>query len=822
MLETIINSFQECNALLTKLKTEISPNPISFLVHTSEIVSSLRIKSEKYIEITEKVINNLLKPSTERDNDNIIDHFLEHDPGKRKQVESLSQRKYLLSLGPCQPKLAKYPKNSDISPKKQNQFTSVWFTEYPHLEYSIVNDAVYCFICTLFPKGPNRQFADPAWVENGVRAWSKMKSRGKQKPGKLTQHFTSLSHKSALDDFSNFLNSSNHIDCLLNKSNRVQAIELDHKKRFHQDILCMLFDISRTLARQGLAYRGDGDEQNSNFNQIVLLLSRHSPVMKRWLEEKSFRNHKTTYLSHDSQNEFIKLLADDVKKTIIKDVTHAGIYSVMADTTPDISRSDQLSVCVRYIDSLGDVSERLLEVCQTKDKTGLGVAEKIYEVLVENSLPVENIAFQSYDYASSMSGRINGTQQKLSELAGHMIPFIPCQAHRLNTFLEHSCDASILICDLFSTLENLYVFFSASTKRHILLKSKLATIENSLQLRNLSKTRWTARAESIKAVWVSFEIIIETLQEIINLQGMDKNTRNQALGLVKKLLSFDFVVSLLFMKNIMYKTKILTEKLEATELNILDALMLIDYSISSLNEMNSDDTATNNLVSSAITFSEQLGIDPVSDFNRHHRKRLLPKRIDQNPNTQCSIDLPTFYRVEFKKVLNNLIVLLNEHLKKSLVTFEPMITLFKMPWKQICSTENVKKVIELFPPGCKDFKMNDYDGVIAELKVLDHQCNVKKLDSLTKIFKLSEDCKTCLPTANKLCRLVLTAPVSTASNERAFSKLKIVKNYLRSTMGADRLQHLMLLYSNKDILDCIDLKSSVKSWSLLKERRIII
>jgi len=423
--------------------------------------------------------------------------------------------------------------------------------------------------------------------------------------------------------------------------------------------------------------------------------------MKRWLDEKSFRNHKTTYLSHDSQNEFIKLLADDVKKTIIKDVTDAGIYSVMANTTPDISRSDQLSVCIRYIDSLGDVSERLLEVCQANDKTGLGVAERIYEVLVENGLLVQNIAFQSYDYASSMSGRINGTQQKLSELAGHMIPFIPCQPHRLNTFIEHSCDASILISDLFSTLENVYVFFSASTKRHIHLKSKLVTLENTSQLRNLSKTRWTARAESIKAVWVSFEIIIETLQEIINLQNVDKNTRSQALGLLKKLLSFDFVVSLSFMKNIMYKTKILTEKLEATELNIVDALMLIDYSITSINGMNSDDTSINNLVSRAIKFSVQLGIDAVSDYNRHHRRRLVPKKIDKNPNTQCSIDLPTFYRVEFKNVLNTLLILLNEHLKKSLVTFEPMITLFKIPWKQICSTENIKKVIELFPPGCK-------------------------------------------------------------------------------------------------------------------------
>jgi len=36
-------------------------------------------------------------------------------------------------------------------------------------------------------------------------------------------------------------------------------------------------------------------------------------------------------------------------------------------------------------------------------------------------------------------------------------------------------------------------------------------IEGSLQLRNLSKTRWTARAESIKSVLISLDIIIETL-----------------------------------------------------------------------------------------------------------------------------------------------------------------------------------------------------------------------------------------------------------------------------------------------------------------------
>jgi hypothetical protein len=98
----------------------------------------------------------------------------------------------------------------------------------------------------------------------------------------------------------------------------------------------------------------------------------------------------------------------------------------MADTTPDVSHQDQLSVCLRYVDSSGEVSERLIAVCEALDKTGLGIAEKIKEVLEKNSLSCKNIAFQSYDFASSMSGKINGTQQKLSDLAGHVVCFIPC------------------------------------------------------------------------------------------------------------------------------------------------------------------------------------------------------------------------------------------------------------------------------------------------------------------------------------------------------------------------------------------------------------
>lgn len=99
-----------------------------------------------------------------------------------------------------------------------------------------------------------------------------------------------------------------------------------------------------------------------------------------------------------------------------------------------------------------------------------------------------------------MSGKNLGTQAMLSRIVGHTIPFIPCQAHRTNTFIEHSCSAITTISNFFSVLESLYVFFTSSTKRYYYLNNKLLEVHIKLKLCNLSMTRWTARAESIKTV----------------------------------------------------------------------------------------------------------------------------------------------------------------------------------------------------------------------------------------------------------------------------------------------------------------------------------
>jgi len=71
-------------------------------------------------------------------------------------------------------------------------------------------------------------------------------------------------------------------------------------------------------------------------------------------------------------------------------------------------------------------------------------------------------------------------------------------------------------------------------------------------------------------------------------------------------------------------------------------------------------------------------------------------------------------------------------------------------------------------------------------------------------------------------RIMLTVPVSTASAERSFSKLKLIKNYLRNSMKQERLSGLTMLSIEADLAAKLDYKSIVEDFSKAKSRKTFI
>ena len=78
----------------------------------------------------------------------------------------------------------------------------------------------------------------------------------------------------------------------------------------------------------------------------------------------------------------------------------------------------------------------------------------------------------------------------------------------------------------------------------------------------------------------------------------------------------------------------------------------------------------------------------------------------------------------------------------------------------------------------------------------------------------------CFPNVWIAYRILLTISVTVASVERRFSKLKLIKSYIRSTMSQERLNGLAILSIEKHMPEQIDFNSLIIDFLSKKACRI--
>ena len=71
-----------------------------------------------------------------------------------------------------------------------------------------------------------------------------------------------------------------------------------------------------------------------------------------------------------------------------------------------------------------------------------------------------------------------------------------------------------------------------------------------------------------------------------------------------------------------------------------------------------------------------------------------------------------------------------------------------------------------------------------------------------------------------MIRLVLTLPVSTATSERAFSAMKLVKTRLRNKMGDEFLRDCLIIYIEKEIAIEFTTDTLIDNFYDMKTRRV--
>ena len=71
----------------------------------------------------------------------------------------------------------------------------------------------------------------------------------------------------------------------------------------------------------------------------------------------------------------------------------------------------------------------------------------------------------------------------------------------------------------------------------------------------------------------------------------------------------------------------------------------------------------------------------------------------------------------------------------------------------------------------------------------------------------------------KIIELILVLPASNADCERCFSRLKLIKDRQRSTVGSEKLNFFMIVALNKTIFDNLDFEEIADEFMSRNERR---
>ena len=225
-----------------------------------------------------------------------------------------------------------------------------------------------------------------------------------------------------------------------------------------------------------------------------------------------------------------------MKAKIIADIKKAKYYSINKDSTPDIAHTDQLSIVMRYVRIDGQPVEHFLAFTDIEKDEGKYLFETLKSFLDEFGIKLEDCRGQTYDNASNMSGTYSGVQERFHQV-NPLAEWVSCAAHSLHLAGTAAAESSTDAVRFFAIAQRLYTFLSASPQRWSKLLEKQSPV-----VKSLSETRWSARADAVKALASNYKVLHNSVDAITRNSTQPPLVVHEAKSLVSKRSSLNIVL----------------------------------------------------------------------------------------------------------------------------------------------------------------------------------------------------------------------------------------------------------------------------------------
>uniref|UniRef100_A0A914Q159 DUF4371 domain-containing protein n=1 Tax=Panagrolaimus davidi TaxID=227884 RepID=A0A914Q159_9BILA len=542
------------------------------------------------------------------------------------------------------------------------------------------------------------------------------------------------------------------------------------------------------LARNGMAFRGgnsvgfydmkdSGDIQKQRGNFQTLLEARcqwGDAVLKSHLSSKEFF---LNYTSWKVQNDLLNCARNIIRRKIVEEVHAAKVFTILADETQDISRKEQLCVAVRYLKD-GEVVERFLGMKPLLSQTAVDIKNGIFKILLESGIDLKQaiMVCQVYDGASSMSGCNGGVQRLIIDIYATAF-YVHCTAHTLNLAICKASKVRFILSTL-TTINNVSVFIRASTQRCERLKIAIEAykLSNKNTLIKLCETRWSEKVNSIDNFLDLLLAIIVVLDEL-RLENGDVAAKAQ--GYFNQITDEQFIYTLVLLSRSYDKFDIVCKSFQKIDTGIVSSMQLIKYLLRNIeNWLSGNGVGSYQIISNKVKeiekeLSEKAEIQLTKPQGRQRRVD-FKSQIYEPFLKEFKQQVEGYFGNHFELFSKFEAVLPGSD--KEFANIKPLFEFYIKHAVIECSIDSIESEFEMWKDITKDTKRD----------IL-----------ITKLLKIAQDHQ--LHAIASLLKILATIGGSSATAERCFSALKLIKTELRNATDDERLDSLISIYFNSKV-----------------------